>query len=530
MKRELITDFVTGGTKRLTSVSKLFMMAAVMLTAVYATSAATFTVTKTADTDDAVCDSDCSLREAITAANASAGGNTIVFAAGANGTTTLGSALPAITNGNLTITGNGASNTIISGNNISNRIFVSFSLNVTISGLTLRDGGRGAITNYGGMTLNDAVITNNYSPSNGAIADVGGNLNVNRVTVTNNTGPNVSGIYAQSGNLNVTDSTFSGNSGAGTADVIRIASTAGGTATLTMVNSTISGNTSSYNNAGITVQTALDAASVAVANLISCTITNNSTTGQHGAIWLQSGPGTNVLNLHNTIVSGNLTGGAPFDIDGAADASSSFNLIGTGGGLTNGVNSNIVGVNDPQLLPLADNGGPTLTHKPLDGSPVIDAGINFDGSLTDQRGVGFARTVDLAPVNAGDGTDIGAFEVQKSLFNFTGFFQPVDNLPTVNIVNAGQAVPMKFSLNGYQGLNILASGYPISAPVACDTNESGTTIEETVTSGGSSLSYDQTTDQYSYAWKTDKAWKGTCRMFDVKLSDGTEHYAKFRFK
>jgi hypothetical protein len=71
---------------------------------------------------------------------------------------------------------------------------------------------------------------------------------------------------------------------------------------------------------------------------------------------------------------------------------------------------------DPKLGPLQDNGGPTFTHAVLTGSPAIDQGYNFSGSTTDQRGTGFARTVDLGfpkPMG-GDGTDIGAFEVQSS--------------------------------------------------------------------------------------------------------------------
>src|SRR6185436_4110875 len=42
----------------------------------------------------------------------------------------------------------------------------------------------------------------------------------------------------------------------------------------------------------------------------------------------------------------------------------------------------------------------------------------------------------------------------KPLYSFTGFYQPVDNLPTLNIVNAGKAIPVKFSLGGFQGLDI----------------------------------------------------------------------------
>jgi hypothetical protein len=114
-------------------------------------------------------------------------------------------------------------------------------------------------------------------------------------------------------------------------------------------------------------------------------------------------------------------------------------------------------------------------------------------------------------------------------FNFVGFFQPVDNLPTVNTVNAGQSIPVKFSLTGYQGMAIFAAGYPASQSLPC----SGGTpdaIEETVTAGSSGLSYDATTDQYKYVWKTEKAWKGACRKLIVKFTDGTTREAIFQFR
>ena len=100
----------------------------------------------------------------------------------------------------------------------------------------------------------------------------------------------------------------------------------------------------------------------------------------------------------------------------------------------------------------------------------------------------------------------------------------------VNVASAGSAIPVKFSLNGNQGLNIMAAGYPASSPVACNSSEPGAVIEETVNAGGSSLSYDATADRYSYVWKTSKAWKGTCRILVVRLSDGSDHFAKFSFK
>jgi probable HAF family extracellular repeat protein len=116
------------------------------------------------------------------------------------------------------------------------------------------------------------------------------------------------------------------------------------------------------------------------------------------------------------------------------------------------------------------------------------------------------------------------------IFNFTGFFQPVDNLPTLNSVKAGQAIPLKFSLGGDQGLNIFAAGYPKSELITCGSSALVDGIEETATAGSSSLTYDAATDQYTYVWKTQKSWAGTCRQLVVKLSDGTTQRADFQFK
>jgi hypothetical protein len=119
-------------------------------------------------------------------------------------------------------------------------------------------------------------------------------------------------------------------------------------------------------------------------------------------------------------------------------------------------------------------------------------------------------------------------------FNFHGFFQPVDNQPTMNAVKAGSAVPVKFDLSGNQGLAIFAAGYPKTKVISCSDSSPQDDIESTVAAGGSSLSYDGTvnppTGQYIYVWKTDKAWVGTCRELDVMLVDGTTRSAKFKFK
>jgi hypothetical protein len=118
------------------------------------------------------------------------------------------------------------------------------------------------------------------------------------------------------------------------------------------------------------------------------------------------------------------------------------------------------------------------------------------------------------------------------VYDFKGFFPPVDNddLDDLNVAKAGRAIPVKFSLGGDQGLKIFEVGYPKSTPIACPEGESVTADEiATVTAGGSSLSYDATEGQYTYVWKTNKAWTG-CRKLIVKLVDGTYHYANFKFK
>jgi Carboxypeptidase regulatory-like domain len=115
-------------------------------------------------------------------------------------------------------------------------------------------------------------------------------------------------------------------------------------------------------------------------------------------------------------------------------------------------------------------------------------------------------------------------------YDFDGFFAPVNNPPTLNAVSAGRAIPVKFSLGGDFGLDVFAAGYPKSQQINCDDNAPIDTIEETVTAGESSLSYDAATGTYTYVWKTNKAWSNTCRQLVVKLADGTIHRANFEFK
>jgi hypothetical protein len=114
-------------------------------------------------------------------------------------------------------------------------------------------------------------------------------------------------------------------------------------------------------------------------------------------------------------------------------------------------------------------------------------------------------------------------------YAFLGFLQPVDNLPTTNVAKAGSAIPVKWGLGGYPGMDIFVAGYPVSGTIPCDTALDTDPIEQTVTAGASSLNYDAAAGQYIYVWKTEKAWGGTCRQLVIKLKDGTYQRANFRF-
>ena len=116
-------------------------------------------------------------------------------------------------------------------------------------------------------------------------------------------------------------------------------------------------------------------------------------------------------------------------------------------------------------------------------------------------------------------------------YQFTGFFTPVSNPPVINVAKAGSGVAIKFSLSGNQGLDIFGTGSPASVPLVgggCPTGGGGS--EPTSPAGKSGLSYNPTTDTYSYNWKTQKPWKGTCRQFVLVLNDGSTHVAFFQFK
>jgi hypothetical protein len=205
--------------------------------------------------------------------------------------------------------------------------------------------------------------------------------------------------------------------------------------------------------------------------------------------------------------------------------------------------------NDVWVLQL-DSTAPNITvTTPSDGaSYTLGSTVLADYACTDTGGSGLAScTGTVADGGAIDTATVGSktFTVDATdntgnasslthhynvVYDFDGFFSPINNPPTFNAVKAGSAAPVKFSLDGDHGLDIFATGHPQSRAIACNTSAPIDGVEETVTAGSSSLSYDSSVDEYTYVWKTRKAWSGTCRQLEVGLKDGEVYTALFQFK
>jgi hypothetical protein len=167
--------------------------------------------------------------------------------------------------------------------------------------------------------------------------------------------------------------------------------------------------------------------------------------------------------------------------------------------------------------------------------PAVTAADSCSSSVTvnssPASGSSFPLGTTTVNASASDGTNTSncSFTITV-LYDFTGFFSPINNQPVFNVVNAGRAIPIKFSLSGDKGLNIFAPNSPSSGVIACNSSDPAVTLEETVTAGASSLSYSAASDTYTYVWKTEQSWAGTCRQLVVQLNDGSIHRADFRFK
>lgn len=156
---------------------------------------------------------------------------------------------------------------------------------------------------------------------------------------------------------------------------------------------------------------------------------------------------------------------------------------------------------------------------------AAQATVSVTGGTSNGVGTFTATCSGAADVAGNTASESVTYQVH---YDFTGFFNPVSNLPVINGVTAGQAIPIKFSLAGDFGLDILAAGSPASVGMICLTGGIEDNVEETVNAGSSSLTYSG--GQYTYVWKTAKPWSGSCRAFLLKLDDGTTHQANFKFK
>jgi uncharacterized repeat protein (TIGR01451 family)/CSLREA domain-containing protein len=397
-----------------------------------AAAATTIAVTTTGDVT--ATDGQCSLREAISNANADtdttggdcaagSGADTIDLS-GLNGTITLSSNLPSI-NGDLTLTGPGAG--VLTVNAAGNdQVFTIDSGSVAISGLTMTGAtitATGptfttgtAVLNYGSLTVSDSSITGNRGRFGAGIASYGPELTVERSTISQNTAPNSGGgLLVQGGAATIRDSTIAGNGGVNDfgGGIISFAGT------VTVENSTLSGNSGGSwgggiaNNSGtLVVRNSTIAGNTAtsgggifnyfgIVTLENSTITGNAATvGRAGA-----GFGGTGATVRSSIIAGNGLGGncsgpltdSGYNIEDDTDALCGFSAA----------NHSLSGT-DPLLDPagLAANGGPTKTVALQPGSPAIDAipsGVNGCGTTitTDQRGVTRPQ---------GSGCDIGAYE------------------------------------------------------------------------------------------------------------------------
>lgn len=278
-------------------------------------------------------------------------------------------------------------------------------------------GGAISVQGAGQLTINNSVLTGNSSKKQGGAIYYQPNiattpfLVINNSTFTNNIsnsdnttdGDGGALFLTGTGSVTITGSTFSGNSAN--------AGTTGGaidvSVPMTMTNSTVSGNTAGSNGGGIYAS----GTSTAIVNITNSTIVNNTATVNGGGV--QRASTTNPVNLRNSIFANNIAnGGTSPDVLGTVN-SNGFNLIEntTGATFTGDTSTNVTG-QDPMLAPLANNGGPTMTHGYASfTSPAIDKGFNSAALPTDQRG--FNRMFDdpgIPNAAGGDGTDIGAFE------------------------------------------------------------------------------------------------------------------------
>ncbi len=349
----------------------------------------TYTVTTTAERNSGSClTDDCSLIEALNAANLFSDANVINFApsvTGAIGTAILTPSGLAVTNP-VTINGPGARLLTITGRT-SARVFRVTSPGVTIAGLSIVNGkvtddNGGAISNTGGLTLKECRVNNSVAASNGGGGGVqnasGATLTLLRCTFTNNSAGQIGGAVRNVGVMTATNCTFAGNS-----------AIQGG------------GIYSDFNNNN-------SKATLLNCTVTHCTATDASTAAGNGGGGLYFVGNNGQYDVGNSIIAGNTAAVNP-DLRGnfTTDGHNFIGLVGNTTGFADGTKGDQVGTSgtgkDPQFLNAAvpyDFGGPTDTIGLDAGSLAVDAGDDALAPATDQRG--YSRQ---------DKADIGAVEI-----------------------------------------------------------------------------------------------------------------------
>ena len=113
---------------------------------------------------------------------------------------------------------------------------------------------------------------------------------------------------------------------------------------------------------------------------------------------------------------------------------------------------------------------------------------------------------------------------------FDGFFQPVENLPVANIVNAGRTIPLKWRLkDGNGGLVSDPASFVSIVSVATTCDATAGVVLETAEDEVQTAVPKFTGDAWQYNWKTSSAWSG-CRLLQLTLADGTQRTVKFQFR
>jgi hypothetical protein len=271
------------------------------------------------------------------------------------------------------------------------------------------------------------VLTGNLSIGGGAFACLR-DLQVRNSTISGNVAVVGGGFYAAKGQIS--GSTISGNT-ATTFTPISPPSVGGGgisvgTAPMKVENSTISGNvvsntrTGGYPGSHSAYGGGLFMPSDQ-ASLVASTVAGNRVTAADPAAAAKGGgiaTGTTTIyqpTVQNAIIAGNSAATGP-DVFGKLNAA--FDLIQNPADAT--LNETVAGSNilgqDPQLAPLASNGGPTQTLALSQSSPAVDKGSG-SGLPADQRGL--PRPLDFpqfpnSAAQGANGADIGAFELQPA--------------------------------------------------------------------------------------------------------------------